>query len=92
MSPGGILPVVEDVDIGQNATFACISHGKTRWYFVRYGDGYTPRANPISQYEIINIDPVSLYHSGYYYCYGAYSGKMKHFLARAELKVYGEYI
>ena len=70
--------------IGSTVSYKCISAGNTRWYY-KYFD-----TMPISLADFLTVKSVTLENAAYYYCYGLYENKQKHFIASAQLKVYGK--
>ena len=71
--------------LGSSITFSCEAADTVQWYMkiMRSNTYQEPQSN------LLTVNPVKLKHSGYYYCYGRYLKKRKHFIARATLKVYG---
>ena len=75
--------------LGEEFVMACKSPKHSRWYFSKLDR--LPITEPISYKNILTLSPVRMNHSGYYFCYGAYSYYgFKHFIAKSEIDVYGE--
>ena len=79
-----VFPSVIKVEEGGRALFDCRSYGDTKWYF------QSLKQLPIFKGYYLNINPVYTIHAGYYFCYGSYTNKPKHFIGKGRLKVYGE--
>ena len=83
----GISPQVTKVKKEGNARFECVSNGTVIWYYEGY-DEITKYFVSVGSYLMFNT--VQLSHGGYYFCYGLLPDGKTHFLARAELRVFGE--
>ena len=68
---------------GESLVLKCLSYDtEVSWF---HNDRKT---EAIYTMKTLVIDPVTLNDDGYYYCYGSYENK-QHFIARAEVQVYG---
>ena len=84
-----IVPSLHRVDIGGTTILNCTSYGHTMWFHI------TPDSVIGSSKDTYTINSANWTSSGYYFCYGSYgrhtfSKKSKHFLAKTEVRVYGE--
>lgn len=78
-----------NVDIGGQASFACTVTKEMRWY--HEVSRFLPLSLPIAYVQqVIEIKSVKLSDSGNYFCYGKQPSNDRHFLARAQLIVYGK--
>lgn len=90
-----ITPKYKERDVGESVKFECLTRKRTfhkvKWIF-NQGDvhGYARLENPWK--SVLKIDKVFTNHSGTYTCRGYQMphGKIETFLAKAELKVFGE--
>ena len=73
-------------DVGEKASFKCDSEVDVQWYFK------STQGEPIEWGTNLIFQELKSRQSGYYYCYGKYPKKKHYFLAKAELKVYGNYV
>ena len=65
----------------------CNTHEEVRWYHSK--GRVCPNTLPISTNPHLIIQDVAYSDAGFYFCYGTYKGSSKHFLAKADLRVYG---
>ena len=82
-----VKPLIRKKDVGMKATFKCDSSGTVSWYFEPSADN--PITFPLFWNKRLNLFAVEPKDIGYYFCYGTYSDNKRHFLAKAELKLYG---
>ena len=78
-----IKPRVTKLNVGEQASIYCNSR-TPKWYFK------SPNTKVISFTENLVLQSAALKHNGEYYCFGQYRDYSKHFLAKAELHVFGE--
>ncbi len=72
------------VEEGESALFYCNSGlGEVSWYYRNF------ISSPIGTKDLLIISPAFSNNSGLYYCYGTYPNR-SHFIATANLKVYGK--
>lgn len=83
-----ISPPAQSVNIGSRASFRCNSSGSTYWLFS--SSSLPPKQSPLSTRVTLTIATVALHHMGHYFCFGVDSDTSEYFLAKSELKVYGE--
>ena len=85
-----IFPLLYRADVNDSITFySRNSQDDVRWYFESHK--FSPKFMPISTGKILILKEIELENAGFYFCYGLYKRKhMKHFLAKAELKIYGK--
>ena len=83
-----IKPKLVKASVGQTIQFSCNSWYDNRWF---HNVLSTNHITPSSQFYLFRIESTTYKHGGHYYCYGQYGIKQKHFIARAELRIYGEY-
>ena len=82
-----ITPSLWKDKVGGRVTFTCNSFGYTRW-FVKVSNIVGPA--PLLDSIFYTINSIAWEDDGYYYCYGHYKRRRRHFLARAKLIVYSE--
>ena len=80
-----IFPNVLKANVGSSVMFHCASYAYTKWF---HQDPYN---DYVSHKSYFVLNSVSLGDNGFYYCFGEHIYPLKHFLAKAELKVYGEF-
>ena len=62
-----------------------------RWYHER--TRFSPQSRPIAFVQAVySIDHVKVGHAGNFFCYGQHPNEQRHFLAKAQLIVYGEFL
>ena len=83
-----IYPALIKADLGTSAIFTCLTSAYAIWSFS--SDGMKKQANSMYMGTKLVIDVVELKHNGYYFCSGTDPDTKRQFVARAELKVYGE--
>ena len=76
-------------DVGDTELIICKTFGNGVWYFQT--ERRNPKGSPIFFGNTILLSDIELNQAGFYYCYGSYQYLSKHFLANAELRVYGEF-
>ena len=82
-----ISPLLHIANVGEKVNFSCDSVGERRWYYERIN--FVPTSKPVIEHvDSLFIRHVRSSHAGYFFCFG--SDGHKHFLARANLIVYGE--
>ena len=79
-----ILPSRMKGNLGNRARMGCISKGETRWYYK------STDSPPISRNNVLSLKELTLDHAGHYFCYGLFFDRLKHFLAKSYMKVYGK--
>lgn len=81
-----ITPSVWGTIPGGSITFTCNAAEDIRWFnkTLRTDDERTEYHS-----RLYTINVITVKDTGYYYCYGRYYRRNRHFLARAKLKVYG---
>jgi len=70
--------------LGERVSLGCLSEGGTSWY---HG---SLESSPIFTRSLLVIERIQLNQSGDYYCNGLYSNKTSHFIAKANIRVYGK--
>ena len=76
---------IEKVNINEKTSLFCDSYWGIKWFFEEERNVY----KEIWTSTRYNINQASLKDIGWYYCYGSYKEKNKHFIAKLYLKVYG---
>ena len=80
-----IIPPVWKDDMGKILQIRCRSFGNTKWYFG------SPTGTPLYEHNNLITYHAKVYFTGTYYCYGMYLLNNEHFLAKAEVVVYGKH-
>ena len=85
-----IKPSILQITLGKNSSFECgFECGPGRdfqWYYK------VPQGEPIGKGTCLTFQKIESRQQGSYYCFGKYPRGKLHFLAKAELKVYGNFI
>lgn len=85
-----VYPSLNRGNVNGNISFSCQNAGMAAsWYFEKRKS--SPKYLPIFITNILQLEELEIEHAGFYFCYGLYKKKSgKHFLAKAQLKVYGK--
>ena len=83
-----ISPTSHIAQFGDHIKFQCKNAENIKWFFEK--TKFRPESSPISVGNTLVIDSIKVRNGGNYYCYGKYVDKPTHFLAKSQLKVYGE--
>ena len=74
--------------VGDRIKLQCHNAENIKWYFEKIK--FKPETPPISDGNTLVIDSIKSRNGGTYFCYGKYVDKPTHFLAKSQIKVYGE--
>ena len=81
-----VVPSINRVFLGDDATFRCLSFGETSWF---HGLNFENVIELRSLNRVFDIESVTVKDNGIYYCHGGYySDWSTKFLSKSVLKVY----